>query len=72
MNHRAARTLYHSSNFENEKEKKIVNLASPGEGGTPRNDEADLGRREGLFVADLNIENAGLDNDRHREAIFRR
>lgn len=45
-------------------------LASPGEGGTPRNDEADLGRREGLFIADLNIENAGLENDRHREAIF--
>lgn len=47
-----------------------MNLASPGEGGTPRYDEADLGRREGLFIADLNTENAGFDSDRHREAIF--
>lgn len=47
-----------------------VNLTSPGEGETPKNDEADLARRDGLFIADLNTENAGLDKDRHREAIF--
>jgi|APAra0007618257_1042622.scaffolds.fasta_scaffold03552_5 hypothetical protein len=34
------------------------------------NDEADLGRIDGLFIADLNAENAGFDKDRHREAIL--
>lgn len=48
----------------------LLYLESPGEGGTPRNDEADLGRREGLFIADLNTDNAGFDKDRHREAIL--
>jgi len=62
--------LHQSRTHEYESNSNPFYLENPGEGGTPMNDEADLGRIDGLFIADLNAENAGFDKDRHREAIL--
>lgn len=51
-------------------EKRRLYLAGLSDGLMPRNDEADLGCEQGLLTTDLNMEMAGFEKDRHREAII--